>query len=72
MTFNPMVVSSDTWGIDNVHPSKGDKVFYGHVTALQNNGVYLLETMNTGKLIKEGINEFMFYQDKLEVKELYK
>ena len=41
-------------------PSKGDKVFYGHVTALQNNGVYLLETMNTGKLVKEGIKEFMF------------
>ena len=60
MTFNPMAVGSDTWGIDNVPPSKGDKVFYGHVTALQNNGVYLLETMNTGKLVKEGIKEFMF------------
>ena len=27
---------------------------------MQNNGVYLLETMNTGKLVKEGIKEFMF------------
>ena len=60
MTFNPMAVGADTWGIDNVPPSKGDKVFYGHVTALQNNGVYLLETMNTGKLVKEGVKEFMF------------
>ncbi len=60
MTFNPMAVGSDTWGIDNVPPSKGDKVFYGHVTALQNNGVYLLETMNTGRLVKEGVKEFMF------------
>lgn len=60
MTFNPMAVGADTWGIDNVPPSKGDKVFYGHVTALQNNGVYLLETMNTGRLVKEGVKEFMF------------
>ena len=60
MTFNPMAVGSDTWGVDNVPPAKGDKVFYGHVTALQNNGVYLLETMNTGKLVKEGVNGFMF------------
>ena len=60
MTFNPMAVASDTWGIDNVPPSKGDKVFYGHVTALKNNGVYLLETMNTGKLVREGVKEFMF------------
>ena len=60
MKFNPMAVGSDTWGIDNVPPSKGDKVFYGHVTALQNNGVYLLETMNTGRLVKEGVKEFMF------------
>ena len=60
MTFNPMAVGSDTWGVDNVPPSKGDKVFYGHVTALQNNGVYLLEVMDTGGLVKEGVNEFMF------------
>ena len=35
MTFNPMAVGSDTWGVDNVPPSKGDKVFYGHVTAFK-------------------------------------
>ena len=27
MEFNPMAVGSDTWGIDNVPPSKGDKYF---------------------------------------------
>ena len=59
MTFNPMAVGSDTWGIDNVPPSKGDKVFYGRVTALQNNGVYLLET-EYRKVGKEGVKEFMF------------
>ena len=60
MQFNPMAVGADTWGIDAVPPAKGDKVFYGHVTALQNNGVYLLEVMDTGGLVKEGVNEFMF------------
>lgn len=60
MQFNPMAVGADTWGVDAVPPAKGDKVFYGHVTALQNNGVYLLEVMDTGKLAKEGVKEFMF------------
>jgi kynurenine formamidase len=60
MGFNPMAVGADTWGVDAVPPAKGDKVFYGHVTALQNNGVYLLEVMDTGRLAKEGVNEFMF------------
>jgi hypothetical protein len=30
------------------------------VTALQNNGVYLLEVMDTGRLVSDGVNEFMF------------
>ena len=60
MTFNPMAVGADTWGVEAVPPKEGDKVFYGHVTALKNHGVYLFETMNTGRLAKEGIKEFMF------------
>ena len=60
MTFNPMAVGSDTWGVDAVPPAKGDKVVYGHVTALKNNGVYLLETMETSVLAEEDVNEFMF------------
>lgn len=34
--------------------------FYGHVIALKNNGVYLLETMNTGPLIEDSVGEFIF------------
>ena len=41
-------------------PKKGDKVFYGHVTLLKENGIYILETMNTGRLAKENVTEFMF------------
>ncbi|MDC3023897.1 hypothetical protein OA264_00280 [Alphaproteobacteria bacterium] len=50
MTFNPMAVDPDIWVVDNVSPSKGDIVFYVHITKLQNNGVYLLKTTNTGRL----------------------
>ena len=37
---NPMAIGTDTWGVDVVPPAKGDKVFYGHVTTLVQNGVY--------------------------------
>ena len=59
-SVNPMAVGADTWGVDVVPPPKGDKVFYGHVSLLKENGIYILETMNTGRLAKEGVHEFMF------------
>jgi kynurenine formamidase len=59
-SMNPVAVGADTWGVEAVPPVKGDKVFYGHVTFLKKNGIYILETMNTGHLAKEGVNEFMF------------
>ena len=55
-----LAVGADTWGVEAVPPAKGDKVFYGHVTLLKENGIYILETMNTGRLAKEGVHEFMF------------
>jgi kynurenine formamidase len=57
---NVMAVGADSWGVEAVPPMKGDKLFYGHVTLLKENGIYILETMNTGRLAKEGVNEFMF------------
>ncbi|MEP5731102.1 MAG: cyclase family protein [Sulfitobacter sp.] len=59
-SLNPMAVGADTWGLDAVPPAEGDKVFYGHVTLLKENGIYILETMNVGPLVKEGVSEFMF------------
>ncbi|MGC1441737.1 MAG: cyclase family protein, partial [Burkholderiaceae bacterium] len=55
-----MAVGADTWGVEPVPAPKGDGVFYGHVLLLQEQGVYLLETMNTGPLLREGVNEFFF------------
>lgn len=59
-SLNPMAVGADTWGLDAVPPPEGDKVFYGHVTLLKENGIYILETMNVGPLLSEGVDEFMF------------
>jgi len=58
--LNPMAVGSDTWGLEAVPPKPGDKLFYGHVTFLKENGIYILETMDTGRLAREGVKEFMF------------
>ncbi|MGB3247260.1 MAG: cyclase family protein [Sulfitobacter sp.] len=59
-SLNPMAVGADTWGLDAIPPGPGDKVFYGHVTFLKENGIYILEVMNVGPLLREGVNEFMF------------
>ncbi|GAA6194177.1 cyclase family protein [Phaeobacter gallaeciensis] len=59
-SLNPMAVGADTWGVEPVPAAEGDGVFYGHVIFLKENGIYLLETMNTGPLVAEGVNEFMF------------
>lgn len=56
----PMAVGADTWGLEAIPPAPGDKQFYGHVTMLKHNGIYILETMNTGRLAEEGVSEFMF------------
>jgi len=59
-SLSPIAVGADTWGLDVVPPPEGDKVFYAHVTFLKENGIYILETMDTGRLVEKGVNEFMF------------
>jgi kynurenine formamidase len=58
--LDPLAVGADTWGLDVSPPITGDKVFYGHVELLMHHGIYILETMNTGPLVREGVKEFMF------------
>ena len=53
-------VGADTWGVDVVPPEKDGRPFYGHVTLLMENGIYILETMNTGRLAEENVTEFLF------------
>jgi len=58
--LKPLAVGADTWGLGAVPPRPGDKVFYDHAILLKENGIYILETMNTGRLADEGVQEFMF------------
>ena len=59
-SLNVMAVGADTWGIEPVPPKPGEGAFYGHVVLLKENGIYILETMNTGPVLRDGVNEFMF------------
>ena len=57
---NVMAVGADTWGLEPIPPEKEGRPFYGHVILLKKNGIYILETMNTGLLAKDNVSEFMF------------
>ena len=59
-SLKPTAVGADTWGLGAVPPRPGDKIFYDHVVLLKHNGIYILETMNTGRLAQESVHEFMF------------
>ncbi len=59
-SMNVMAVGADTWGLDVVPPEKKGRAFWGHVILLKEHGIYILETMNTGPLVKDGVTEFMF------------
>ena len=58
--LKPMAVGADTWGLGAVPPRTGDKIFYDHVVLFKQHSIYILETMNTGRLADEGVHEFMF------------
>ena len=58
--LKPMAVGADTWGLGAVPPRTGDKIFYDHVVLLKQHGIYILETMNTGRLADDDVHEFMF------------
>lgn len=55
-----IAVGADTWGLDVVPPQRADHPFAGHVILLKENGIYILETMNTGPLVDDKAFEFLF------------
>ncbi len=57
---NVIAVGSDTWGLEVIPPEKEGRPFFGHVTLLKENGIYILETMDTGPLARDNVSEFMF------------
>ena len=63
-----IAVGADTWGLDVVPPQHETRPFQGHVTLLQENGIFILETMNTGPLVRDGSLEFLFVLGQAKVK----
>lgn len=54
-----LAVGADTWGVEAV-PFKSDRVWEGHQILLAQNGIYILETLDTREMIKDKVTEFMF------------
>ena len=57
---NVVAVGADTWGVDVVPPQHKDNIFAGHIILMVNNGIYMLETMQTGPLVRDKAFEFFF------------
>jgi kynurenine formamidase len=53
-------VGADTWGLEVVPFEKGAGVFEVHQILLQQNGIFILENMNTESLVKDKAWEFLF------------
>lgn len=55
-----IAVGADTWGLEAVPFEEGVGVFEVHQILLAQNGIYILENMNTSVLVEDDVNEFMF------------
>ena len=65
---NIIAVGSDTWAFDPVPPDKSDRPFQGHVTLMVENGIYVLENMDTGALAADRGYEFLFVLGQAKIK----
>ncbi|MFT4613706.1 MAG: kynurenine formamidase [Bacteroidia bacterium] len=65
---NVVAVGADTWGVDVVPAADPNRTFQGHVILLKENGIYLLETMNTGQLVRDSAYEFLFVLGQAKVR----
>lgn len=65
---NVVAVGADTWGVDVVPAQHAARPFQGHVILLKENGIYILETMNTGPLVRDEVFEFLFVLGQAKVR----
>lgn len=65
---NVVAVGSDTWGLDVLPAERTDEPFISHLILLQQNGIYILETMNTGSLVRDQALEFLFVLGQAKVR----
>lgn len=56
-----IAVGADTWGVEAIPFENGaEGVFSVHQILIPQNGIYILEDMETRELVKDGVEEFMF------------
>lgn len=59
-SLQPCAVGADTWGVEAV-PFKDPNVLWrGHQVLLAQNGIHIIETLDTAQLVRDGVTEFMF------------
>jgi len=63
-----VLVGSDNWGIDVVPQSDPELIHPVHQLFLTQNGIYLLENLDTGVLAREKVHEFAFFFAPLRIK----
>ena len=63
-----IAVGSDTYGLDVIPPVNPMEPFQGHVILLKENGIYILEAMNTGPLARDETFEFLFVLGQAKVR----
>ena len=65
---NVVAAGADTWSYDVVPPIDLDEPYPGHQILLKENGIYILEAMNTGKLVEDKVYEFLFVLGQAKVR----
>ena len=55
-----VAVGADTWGLEVVPAEEEGVAFRAHQILLTENGIYILENMDTRELAADGVSEFMF------------
>jgi kynurenine formamidase len=59
-SMQPCAVGADTWGVEAVPFKDPNVLWQGHQVLLAQNGVHILENLDTAALVRDGVAEFMF------------
>lgn len=59
-SLQPCAVGADTWGVEAVPFKDPNVVWQGHQVLLAQNGIHILENLDTSALVRDGVTEFMF------------
>ncbi len=63
-----MAVGADTWGMEVVPAETEGEAFRAHQILQPQNGIYILENMDTRELAQDGVHEFLFVLGQARIK----